>query len=225
MIDPALTLEGDGFNSRQHENSPPAHDRNHAGSEKHKRFGALGGGGRASRTLRGSGNASFTAIGYLAGMSTRPEILAPSGLTLALALCLSLAIGDAAFANSNNSPPHGAAEADDTRHRSLTSSDSYLPLPPLMATVQSGHRARGNLQIEAGLEVEDARLRRRVEQAMPRLRNAYVTALSIYTGVNYRFGDVPDADRISQLLQDATDMTMGTEGARVLIGMVIINTQ
>lgn len=158
-------------------------------------------------------------------MNTRADILAPSCLTLALALCLSLAIGDAAFANSNNSPPPGAAEADDTRHRSLTSSDSYLPLPPLMATVQSGHRARGNLQIEAGLEVEDARLRRRVEQSMPRLRNAYVTAMSIYTGVNYRFGDVPDADRIAQLLQDATDMTMGTDGARVLIGMVIINAQ
>ncbi len=117
----------------------------------------------------------------------------------------------------------GAAPAEDSRHRSVTSADTYLPLPPLMATVQADHRARGNLQIEAGLEIQDARLRRRVEQIMPRLRNAYVTALSIYTGVNYRYGTVPDADRIAQLLQDATDMTLGTEGARVLIGMVIIN--
>ncbi|WP_417494824.1 hypothetical protein [Maricaulis sp.] len=92
-----------------------------------------------------------------------------------------------------------------------------------MATVQANYRARGNLQIEAGLEIEDARLRRRVEEIMPRLRNAYVTALSVYTGVNYRYGTVPDADRIAQLLQDATDMTLGTDGARVLIGMVIIN--
>ena len=157
-------------------------------------------------------------------MRTRPDIPALSGLTTALALCLSLAAGDAAFASSAASPPASAAAAEDPRHRSLTSSTSYLPLPPLMATVQADHRARGNLQIEAGLDVEDGRLRRRVEQAMPRLRNAYVTAMSIYTGVNYRFGDVPDVDRIAQLLQDATDMTMGTTGARVLIGMVIINS-
>lgn len=81
------------------------------------------------------------------------------------------------------------------------------------------------LQIEAGLEIEDSRLRRRVEASMPRLRNAYVTAMSIYTGVNYRFGDVPDADRIAQLLQDATDLTLGEEGAHLLLGMVLINTQ
>ncbi|MGK0267398.1 MAG: hypothetical protein ACI82N_001651 [Maricaulis sp.] len=157
-------------------------------------------------------------------MKTRRAIQAPTALTIAFALCLTLAVGEAAFAGGGGGGGgHGAPPAQDSRHRSLTSSDSYLPLPPLMATVQADHRARGNLQIEAGLEVEDGRLRRRVEQSMPRLRNAYVTALSIYTGVNYRFGDVPDADRISQLLQDATDMTLGVEGARVLIGMVIIN--
>ncbi len=154
-------------------------------------------------------------------MNTCPGFPALSCWTIALALGLSLAVGDAAFASA--APPASAAPAEDPRHRNLTSSNSYLPLPPLMATVQADHRARGILQIEAGLDVENGRLRRRVEQAMPRLRNAYVTAMSIYTGVNYRFGDVPDADRISQLLQDATDVTLGTTGARVLIGMIIIN--
>ncbi len=142
---------------------------------------------------------------------------------LRLALALALVSGNAAAASSNSPPAHGTAQPDDSRHRSLTSSNTYIPLPPLMATVQVGHRARGNLQIEAGLDVQDAQLRRRVEQMMPRLRNAYVTAMSIYTGINYRFGDVPDADRISQLLQEATDTTLGTDGARLLIGMVIIN--
>ena len=58
---------------------------------------------------------------------------------------------------------------------------------------------------------------------MPRLRNAYVSALNVYTGMSYRFGDVPDADRIAELLQEATDVTMGQTGAEVLIGMVIIH--
>ncbi|WP_417476691.1 hypothetical protein [Maricaulis sp.] len=147
-----------------------------------------------------------------------------SVLTFGLVLGLMLAPGEMALAKSGGGGGGDAAPAEDSRHRSLTSSDTYLPLPPLMATVQANYRARGNLQIEAGLDVEDARLRRQIEQAMPRLRNAYVTALSVYTGVNYRYGAVPDADRIAQLLQDATNMTLGTDEARVLIGMVIVNS-
>ena len=58
---------------------------------------------------------------------------------------------------------------------------------------------------------------------MPRLRNAHVQALTMYTGMNYRFGDIPDADRIAQMLQDATDATLGEEGAEILIGMIIIH--
>ncbi|WP_417467857.1 hypothetical protein [Maricaulis sp.] len=156
-------------------------------------------------------------------MSTSTRNSTPILRALAVAACLSVSLAAPALAMSGGGGGSGAAPAEDSRHRSVTSADTYLPLPPLMATVQADHRARGNLQIEAGLEIQDARLRRRVEQIMPRLRNAYVTALSIYTGVNYRYGTVPDADRIAQLLQDATDMTLGTEGARVLIGMVIIN--
>lgn len=116
-----------------------------------------------------------------------------------------------------------AASNDDGRHRTLTNSPSYVPINPLTATVQSNHRARGLLQIEAGLEIPDARLRRRAEQYMPRLRNAWVTALSVYTGMNYRFGDIPDADRIAAMLQEATDITLGEEGAEILIGMIIIH--
>ena len=156
-------------------------------------------------------------------MSTSTRNPTPILRALAVAACLSVSLAAPALAMSGGGGGSGAAPAEDSRHRSVTSADTYLPLPPLMATVQADHRARGNLQIEAGLEIQDARLRRRVEQIMPRLRNAYVTALSIYTGVNYRYGTVPDADRIAQLLQDATDMTLGTDGARVLIGMVIIN--
>ena len=119
---------------------------------------------------------------------------------------------------------HGSAPAaEDSRHRTLTSSQTYMPLPPLTATVQANHRARGLLQIEAGLEIPDNRLRHRVEQNMPRLRNAWVSALGIYTGVNYRFGDIPDADRIAAILQEATDITLGQDGAQVLVGMIIIH--
>lgn len=144
-----------------------------------------------------------------------------SRILLALA-ALTAAWLPAGQALAATSPP-APAQNEDSRHRTLTSSTTYVPLDPLTATVQADHRARGLLQIEAGLEIADTRLRRRAEQNMPRLRNAWVSALAVYTGVNYRFGDIPDADRIAEILQEATDITLGQEGAQVLIGMIIIH--
>lgn len=142
----------------------------------------------------------------------------------ALAVALLAATGPA-FAGGGGGGGGGSAPAqnEDSRRRMITSSETYMPLPPLTATVQSNHRARGLLQIEAGLEIQDPDLRHRAERYLPRLRNAWVSALSVYAGVNYRFGDVPDADRIADILQEATDLTLGREGAEVLIGMVIIH--
>ena len=129
------------------------------------------------------------------------------------------------------SPPpaeHGGGHAEEEaqptqRRRSITSSTNFVPLDPLTATLQSDYRLRGILQIEAGLEIEDSRLRARAQSMMPRLRNAYVTQLSIYAGANYRYGDLPDADRISTMLQQATDEVLGEEGAQILIGMIVIH--
>ncbi|MHA6287764.1 flagellar basal body-associated FliL family protein [Maricaulis sp. CAU 1757] len=136
---------------------------------------------------------------------------------------LALALTSGASFAAPPAAEDGAHSGNDTRHRTLTASPTYVPLPPLTATVQANHHARGLLQIEAGLEIDDARLRRRVQRYMPRLRNAYVSALSVYTGVNYQYGDVPDADRIAALLQEATDMALGEPGAEILIGMIIIH--
>lgn len=121
---------------------------------------------------------------------------------------------------------HGAdtpTQGSERRHRPITSSDGYLPLDPLTATVHSDFRLRGILHIEAGLEIPDSRQRNRALQMMPRLRDRYTSALAMYTGANYRYGDVPDADRIAELLQQATDEVLGAGQASVLLGMVIIH--
>jgi hypothetical protein len=147
-------------------------------------------------------------------------------LDLKRVLALVAALAIFASAPALASPPSGgggASQGDDGRRRSLTSSTSYLPLPQLMATVQADYRSAGLLQIEMGLEISNSRLRRRAEHMMPRLRDAYVSAISLYVGMNYRYGDVPDANRIAELLQNATDHTLGQEGAQVLLGMVMIH--
>lgn len=122
---------------------------------------------------------------------------------------------------------HGASGEDapsgGRRHRIITTSDGYVPLAPLTATVSADFRLRGVMHIEAGLEVSDRRIRNNIDRAMPRLRDRYVSALSMYAGSNYSFGDVPDADRISILLQQATDEVLGEGNAEILLGMVIIH--
>ena len=150
-------------------------------------------------------------------------MMRPSPFLRGTAIAISLALSGPALAGDYAKRAPAQSSSDESRHRTLTNSPSYVPLAALTATVQANHRARGLLQIAAGLEVPDAQLRRRVERYMPRLRNAWVTALSVYAGVNYRYGDIPDADRIAEVLQEATDMTLGQEGAQILIGMIIIH--
>lgn len=151
-------------------------------------------------------------------MKTLRPILLAAALT-ALAAPQAVAFGGPG-GGGGSAPP---AETD-SRRRNLTQSTHYVPLPPMTASVQADYRLRGVMHIEAGLEIADARKRRRAQMMMPRLRDAYVSALSLYTGVNYRFGDVPDIDRIRALLQDATDEALGHDEAEVLLGMVIIHS-
>lgn len=151
-------------------------------------------------------------------MTIRQMLLAALALTLA-----GTAPALASPPPSDHGGAEGAAAPQAQRGRSITSSPDFVPLAPLTATLQADYRLRGILQIEAGLEIPDRRLRTQAEDMMPRLRNAYVTQLSIYAGANYRYGEMPDADRISMMLQQATDEVLGQEGARVLLGMVVIH--
>lgn len=150
-------------------------------------------------------------------------------LALACALCLGLTATHPAAAlvgGGGGGGGHGSSPApagNDGRRRAITSSENFVPLPVLMATVQADYRAQGLLQIESGLDIPDAALRRRVAEHLPRLRDSYISALSLYTGMNYRYGDIPDVERITELLQNATDHALGQEGATVLIGMVMIH--
>ncbi|TGY88856.1 Tat pathway signal protein [Marinicauda algicola] len=139
---------------------------------------------------------------------------------LALAGALSTA---PAFAGGESAPSAPAPEPEARGGRAITHVESYVSLEPILAAVQADMRLRGVMHIELGLDVPDARLRREVEAAMPYLRNAYNSTIAVYTGVHYRFGEVPDADTIARMLQNATDETLGREGAQVLLGMVMVN--
>jgi hypothetical protein len=109
--------------------------------------------------------------------------------------------------------------------RAITASETYVRLDPVMASVQAGRDVRGLLHVEIGLDAPDPAMRARIAQRMPRLRDAYISAMAVYSAMGYGPGEVPDAERISALLQRATDQALGEPGATVMIGMIMIHDQ
>lgn len=128
-----------------------------------------------------------------------------------------------AHAGGEAAPAPPGEESTRTSGRAITHVESYVPLDPIIASVQADMRLRGVIHIELGLNADDARLRREIQARMPHLRNAYNSTIAVYTGVHYSFGELPDADMISRMLQHATNETLGRDDAQVLLGMVMIN--
>jgi flagellar basal body-associated protein FliL len=118
---------------------------------------------------------------------------------------------------------HGETAAAEPAGSRVTSSPNFVPLEMLTATVSRDYRVNGVLQIDAGLEISDPALRARAMALKPRLRDAYTATLAEYAGGAYRPGRPPDAVLIGDMLQAATDRTLGQDGADFLLGMVILH--
>jgi len=108
------------------------------------------------------------------------------------------------------------------RGRILTHADSYVRMQPLRAAVQTDYRIRGMLSVTIGLDAPESRTRRLIQVRESWLRDAYTQALLLYAGRMYRWGDVPDAVLIADLLQAETDRMLGAGEARIILDTVII---
>ena len=138
---------------------------------------------------------------------------APS-LVLALALAAGLVAGLAAT----------PARADDKpmpTHK-ITQAKSYVGLNPIYATILDNGRPVGLLLVSIGLSIPDAILRDEAERAMPLLRDSYVRNLMAFTAVAVRPWRQPDVNVIAARLQRITDKTLHSNGAKVLLGQVMI---
>jgi len=138
---------------------------------------------------------------------------------IALPLALALIACGAAHA----APPPAEPARSEGAGRPISSATSYVQMEPLITAVHYGSGVSGILHVEMSLDVPEARLRARADERKARLRDAYTTAISTYAGLVYRRGDVPDIERITALLQRATDSVLGEAGAEVLLSMVIIH--
>ncbi len=115
-----------------------------------------------------------------------------------------------------------AAPAQAANEPRATSAPSYVGVPSLSASISRNYRAVGMVTVDFGLDVPDAALRGRVQGMMPRLRDAWRTALADYAANRYEFMAVPDADQIARMLQQATDRTLGVAGARITLTSIMV---
>jgi hypothetical protein len=126
------------------------------------------------------------------------------------------------FAASATMTPLHALAASAAGEKKKGGGVSYLQFETLTATVFRPDGSRGVLTVEAGVDVPDAALRNFATLSQPRLHAAYVSLLQAYAG-GLAPGAPPDADYIARQMQLSTNRVLGRQGARLLIGTILIN--
>jgi len=95
-------------------------------------------------------------------------------------------------------------------------------IEPIYASILDGTRPRGLQLVEFGLDVPDAGLRERVNQALPALRDAYVRGLLTYAATAVRPWRQPNVEDLANRIQAITDRSLGKKGAKVLMAQTAI---
>jgi hypothetical protein len=134
-----------------------------------------------------------------------------SALFAAMVVCAPFGSGARAAEVSSPSAQH-----------KTTQSESYVIIEPLYASILDGARSHGLLLVELGLDVPDVKLRDKVNQSLPTLRDAYVRSLLTYAATSVRAWRQPSVEDIGTRMQAITDRVMGQTGARVLMAQTAI---
>lgn len=140
------------------------------------------------------------------------------------ALIASLALAALSAAPALASPPPGMSGEDqvDPLAKKITGSTAYVPTFGLRVTISRGFNVKGNLSVDAGLDIPDKKTRTRAVAIMPRLRSTLLEALQGYASLTYTAGDRPDADLLLIRLQKAVDGVLGKDVATVTLASVIV---
>ncbi|HXJ01903.1 MAG TPA: hypothetical protein VNH44_11810 [Micropepsaceae bacterium] len=117
---------------------------------------------------------------------------------------------------------NAAEETKEAAQHKTTQSESYISIDPIYASILDGMRPRGLLMVEIGLDVPDAKLRERVNQNLPTLRDAYVQNLLTYAATAVRPWRQPNVEDIASRMQTVTNRVIGRDGAKVLMAQTAI---
>ncbi len=114
------------------------------------------------------------------------------------------------------------ARAAEKTEKKKGGGESFIQLPTLTTSVLRPDRRLGVLTIEVGIDVPDAGLRKRAQESIPLLRDAFTREMLTYAPT-LGPGQAPNPDIISIQLQRAVDRTLGRPGAKLLIGSILTN--
>ncbi len=96
-----------------------------------------------------------------------------------------------------------------------------LPMALATATVIRSRGGRAIMSVESTLVIADGALMERARLSRPRLNAAFNEAVRVEA--NRMLPDtVPDLEALTRALQRATDRVLGRQGARVLLGTVMV---
>jgi len=140
------------------------------------------------------------------------------GLRSLISACAAMAVLCLCGAGAVNA----AEETKEAAQHKTTQSESYISIDPIYASILDGMRPRGLLMVEIGLDVPDAKLRERVNQNLPTLRDAYVQNLLTYAATAVRPWRQPNVEDIASRMQTVTNRVIGRDGAKVLMAQTAI---
>ena len=139
---------------------------------------------------------------------TFTQLLALAGLTPSIAMAAA-------------KKAEGGGEGGDSKKKEKDNG-TYLTVGLITASIMRGNGRRSVLAIETGVDAPDPVLYAKVDKLTPRLQAAYVQSIQIYAA-GMTPTTVPDGDYISRELQRQTDAVVGTRGARLLLGSIMVN--
>jgi hypothetical protein len=141
-------------------------------------------------------------------------------LALVLFAIAVLAGAPVAAAPPAASPP--PRDETDPQAKRITGSETYVPTFGLRASIARGFKVHGVLAVDAGLDVPDPKMVKRVEAMKPRIMSAMREAVLSYASLSYVVGERPDADMLRARLQKAVDGVMGKDAVKVALASVIV---
>lgn len=117
--------------------------------------------------------------------------------------------------------PYTAGASEDGEKKKA-GGESYLQIQTLLGMTVRGRGGRGLLAVDCGLDIPNPVLRKRAEQYLPRLRDAYIQTIQSYAA-GLPSGVLPNAEYIGAALQRQTNVILGKPGAKLLLGAIIVN--
>ncbi len=144
-----------------------------------------------------------------------------SALPIALAALLAIV----PVAASASPPPAAPKQEMDPQAKRITGSENYVPTFGLRASITRGFKINGVLAVDAGLDIPNAKTRKRVEAIKPRLMSTLRDVVLNYASLSYVIGEKPDVDMLRARLQKAVDTVIGKGEAKVALASVIVFPQ